>query len=301
MPSGPEVRPGEPPSARGVSGLAVQAARIDGATNGSSTTVVHVLDLDPDLGTGIGRDDWELARSVCRAKLVHAQIGRIKLPDAAGERDDRFGLLIVDGLLCREVPLGDRYMFELLGPGDVLQMPAVGGSPRLGGSIRLTAATDTLLVTLGRSYIRAAGRWPSLMASCLRRIEAQRQRLAVQGLIAHLPRADDRVLLLLWHLADRWGHVTPTGTVLPVPLTHDVLGHLTAARRSTVTLAVSALEDEDCIRRVDHGYWLLTDAAERKVETMASTSSAAPVLGESLMLRHRARENSRRRANGSDG
>jgi CRP/FNR family cyclic AMP-dependent transcriptional regulator len=44
-----------------------------------------------------------------------------------------------------------------------------------------------------------------------------------------------RVHMLFWHLASRWGYVGPEGTILPLPLTHDVLAQLVAARRPTVS------------------------------------------------------------------
>ena len=109
-------------------------------------------------------------------------------------------------------------------------------------------------------------------------------------MIAHLPRAEHRVLLGLWHLAGRWGHVTPEGTLLPLALSHDLLGQLTAARRSTVTLAANALESEGCIRRMDDGAWLLTSAAEHKVAAITRTSGSAPVLGETFMFRQQVAE-----------
>jgi Crp-like helix-turn-helix domain len=80
------------------------------------------------------------------------------------------------------------------------------------------------------------------------------------------------------HLADRWGRVTPGGTLLPLALTHDLLAHLIAARRPTVTLAVSALESDGCIERMDDGTWLLTCAAERKVAAIAPPETlTAPI------------------------
>jgi CRP/FNR family cyclic AMP-dependent transcriptional regulator len=112
-------------------------------------------------------------------------------------------------------------------------------------------------------------------------------------LIAHLPRAEHRVLLQLWHLADRWGGVTPEGTVLPLALTHDLLGQLTAARRPTVTLAVSALESEGYVRRLDDGAWLLMAAAEPKVQAIAHAGGNAGVLGETFRLRKRSAQVSR--------
>lgn len=154
--------------------------------------------------------------------------GHWRMPARAGERDDVAGLLIVKGMLCREVSLRDRSMLELLGPGDVLQPPVQTGRPGLGGTVELTAVSDMILVVLGESFIRAAARWPSMLATVQRRLEAQRESLAIQGLIAHLPRAEHRLLLMLWHLAERWGYVTPDGIVLPLALTHDLLGQLIA-------------------------------------------------------------------------
>jgi len=257
----------------------------DGSELGS--TIGLVLDLDPDLGWGLGEKEWDAARQACRGPLVRVQPGVWSLPASAGVRDDLLGFLIVRGLLCREVGLRERHMFELLGPGDVLPPPALGEGPRLGGPIGLTALRETLLVELGASFIRAAARWPVLMASWARRLEAQRQHLAIQGLIAHLPREEHRLLLMLWHLADRWGHVTPTGTVLPVPLTHDLLGHLTAARRSTVTIALSMVESAGAIRRLGDGSWLLTAAAEEMVDEIALPGNGTHAIGQSLMFRQR--------------
>jgi CRP/FNR family transcriptional regulator, cyclic AMP receptor protein len=247
---------------------------------------VRVLDLDPDLGSGVDPEDWELARHACRGQLLRVPRGVWDLPPQFGQQDELFGLVIVEGLLCREVALRDRYMFELLGPADVLQPPVVGGRPRLGGAITLTAAADTTLIVLGKSFIQAAGRWPALLTTVGRRLEARREHLAIQGLIAHLPRAEHRVLLTLWHLADRWGRVTREGTLLALPLTHELLGHLAAARRSTATLAVNALESAGYIRRFSDGSWLLTAAAAQRVQAIATVSRTAGVLGETFVLRN---------------
>jgi CRP/FNR family transcriptional regulator, cyclic AMP receptor protein len=255
------------------------------ATVASSHPGAPLLELDPDLAAGVAPEDLDAARRACRGGLVHVRRGRWELPIGAGERDDRFGLVIVDGLVCREITLRDHHMLELLGPHDVLQLPVLTGRPRLGNPIKITAATDATLLVLGDLFLRASTRWPSLLATFLRRIEAQRERLAVQGLITHVARADHRILLALWHLADRWGERTDDGTMLPLPLTHDLIGHLVAARRSTVTLAVSALEADRYLRRLDHGAWFLTAAGEERVAAIARSTNETRVLGETIMLR----------------
>jgi CRP/FNR family transcriptional regulator, cyclic AMP receptor protein len=249
-----------------------------------------ILDLDPELGRGIAPEDWELARNVCRGAVAHVPRGRWQPPHDAGERGDLLGLVMLEGILCREVVIRDRHLIELLGPGDVLNLPVLHGRPQLGSEVALTATTDLGLVGLGDSFTRAAARWPCMLAEVHRRLEAQRERLAVQAAIAHLPRAEHRVLLVLRHLADRWGQSTHDGTVIPILLTHDVLGQLAAARRSTASLAVASLERENCLHRREDGAWLLTHEAELRVEQIARTRRRADTVGMGLMLRALAKE-----------
>jgi len=253
-------------------------------------TVGQVLDLDPDLGSGVSAGEWEKARRACRGYVVRVRRGVWALPTGLAGEMGRFGLVIVEGMVPREVALGDRHMFELLGPGEVVAPPVASERRRLAGSVRLTATRGTLLVGLGESFARAAGRWPCLLEALLARLEAQRERLALQGLIVHLPRAEDRVLLTLWLLAERWGSPTREGTMLSLALTHDLLGQLTASRRPTATVAVSALEARGSIRRLADGSWLLTKRAAGDVAALARTESAAGLLGHSFLVRQRSLE-----------
>lgn len=255
---------------------------------GTGPAVISVLDLDPALGSGIGSEDWETARRLCRAELVRVPSGRRVFPETEG--GDAIGFVIVAGLVCRELALRDRRMLELLGDGEVVYPPTDSDEPRLGTGIVLTAVVDTALVALGGSFIAAAARWPSLLRNVHERLESQRNNLAVLGLIAHLPRAEHRVLLVLHHLADRWGFVTPEGIVLRLPLSHDLLGQLAAARRSTITLALSALDRDGQVRRLDDGSWLLTGSVEKSVRSISKTSASARPLGELLAARARASE-----------
>jgi hypothetical protein len=74
--------------------------------------------------------------------------------------------------------------------------------------------------------------------------------------IAHHPRVDERLLLLLWHMADRWGRVTPHGVSLSLRLTHELLADLIAVQRPSVTLSLQQLERQGRIAR-DSGKILL--------------------------------------------
>jgi CRP-like cAMP-binding protein len=66
--------------------------------------------------------------------------------------------------------------------------------------------------------------------------------------IVHQARVDVRLHMLLWHLAGRWGKVRSEGTVLRMRLTHSVLADLVAARRPTVTSAISELVRAGLVR-----------------------------------------------------
>jgi hypothetical protein len=63
-----------------------------------------------------------------------------------------------------------------------------------------------------------------------------------------------------------------------------MLGHLIAARRSTVTLASRALAREVCVRRLDDRSWLLTTAAQRKLDAVARTSDSERAIAENLLV-----------------
>jgi CRP-like cAMP-binding protein len=78
--------------------------------------------------------------------------------------------------------------------------------------------------------------------------------------IVHQARVDVRLHMLFWHLATRWGRVRSDGTVLRVRLTHSVLADLVAARRPTVTSALSDLSKRKLVQFVDDG-WLLSGEA----------------------------------------
>jgi hypothetical protein len=102
---------------------------------------------------------------------------------------------------------------------------------------------------------------------------------------AHLPRAEDRVLVTLRLLADRFGRVTAEGIVIPLSLSHDALGRLTAARRPTITLALRALRTADDIRQHSDGTLILTPAADRRIQDLTASSNHRPPLGARLALR----------------
>jgi CRP-like cAMP-binding protein len=112
------------------------------------------------------------------------------------------------------------------------------------------------LAVLDEQFARVAGRYPQLVARLMARTVQRSRHLAVNLAIVHHARVDVRLHLLLWHLAGRWGRVRGDGVTVPIRLTHAVLADLVAARRPTVTSALTDLGRQGLVRPVDEG-WLL--------------------------------------------
>ena len=92
---------------------------------------------------------------------------------------------------------------------------------------------------------------------CFDRLGERSVRLGTTQAISQLTRVDRRLRALFWHLAERWGRVSSQGVIVPLALTHRILGQLVGARRPTVSTALAELaEREELVRRPD-GSWLL--------------------------------------------
>ena len=109
------------------------------ATEPARVAAGSVLDLAPELGAGIPSDDREAARQACRGELVRVAPGRLELAPGALDGDPWMALVIVSGVMCREVRLCDRHLLELLGAGDALQLPVEVEDRRLATDVTLTA------------------------------------------------------------------------------------------------------------------------------------------------------------------
>jgi CRP/FNR family cyclic AMP-dependent transcriptional regulator len=108
----------------------------------------------------------------------------------------------------------------------------------------------------------AAGRWPPIARGLGARHVRRARTLSFQRAIAQLPRVEDRVLVLLWTLAERWGRVGPQGVRLPLGLPHRTLATLVGARRPSVTTAVTGLTRAGLVERVEDGWLLHGDPSE---------------------------------------
>ncbi len=176
----------------------------------------------------------------------------------SGASADHIGLLVLEGVIARELIVADHVSAELLGPGDLIRpWQAASKSELLPVDAEWSVLSPATLAVLDRRFAAEAAQFPELTAALFDRLSERSLRLATTQAISQLTRVDRRLKALFWHLAERWGRVGGEGVVIPLALTHRILGQLVGARRPTVSTALSELAERDeLVRRAD-GSWLL--------------------------------------------
>ena len=200
--------------------------------------------------------------------------------DSLLKRHQAFSAIVLDGIVMNSLRIGEQTGIQLLGPGDVL-VPPGALSPSWLANSDLVCATEVRLVLFANDLFAGVNRCPGIVQALYGCIGDQLQRLTAQLVICQIPRVDERVLAMLWLLAESWGVVTPSGVRLPIALTHETLGALVGARRPTITLALRKLVQEDAIVHQDSGWLLLepppspTEPAEPRILPPALSTGVA--------------------------
>jgi CRP-like cAMP-binding protein len=122
-----------------------------------------------------------------------------------------------------------------------------------------TVLAPLRLLVLDRSFAHRMAPFPEVSVALAARAMQRARDLAIRLSIAQFSRVDDRLTLLLWHLAERWGTVQAEGVLLRLPLTHEVLSQLIAVRRPSVTVGLGELRRRGAVETVPGG-WLLRQA-----------------------------------------
>jgi CRP-like cAMP-binding protein len=174
--------------------------------------------------------------------------------------------------MIRRVGIEGRFGAELIGEGDLLRPTDDAVSPLLPLTTIWSVILPTRVASLDCGFEQRIARYPELARGLIARAIQRSRNLSVNMAIVHQARVDVRLHMLLWHLAARWGRVRSDGTVLPLRLTHAVLADLVAARRPTVTTALSELAKRGLVR-TDGETWVLTGDAPS--ELIAFARSAA--------------------------
>jgi hypothetical protein len=224
---------------------------------------VRLLVADPELAEGIPPQELELAQRALAVPLVEGVPGDEAALDQRLNASRPLGFLVMQGLLLRETEVAGQGAAELLGAGDVL---VPGNRPEAdlmpgGESVDWRLLAPTRLAMLDAAFLQKAARWPQVGWQLTRRTLNRGQASAVQLAICSRPRIEDRLQLLMWHLARRWGRVTRDGVRVELPLTHAVLGKLVGAHRPSVTTALGSLGERGLVVRDGDG-WILREQGD---------------------------------------
>jgi CRP/FNR family cyclic AMP-dependent transcriptional regulator len=222
---------------------------------------ISIVDADPDLGDLLGAGEYERARREALARVVRLSPGEWDAPAAHEQAEHHRGFLVVEGLLSRTVNVLGRHCVELVGHSDVMrpwQWDEEGSHVR--AEVGWTVLEPTRLAVLDHGLVLRIVPWPQLGLELFNRGTRRAHHLAVALAISHHQRVDDRLLLTLWHLAERWGRVRGDGIVVPLPLSHQRLADLVGAQRQSVTTAMGGLTRRGAVSRRDDGHWVLHGA-----------------------------------------
>ncbi len=236
---------------------------------------VLLLDADPSLGSGLSDEELSVARRYAVAEAVSLARGTHD-PSGLFEADGLLGLLVLDGLLIRRVAVGDRNCGELVGPGAVLRpWDDFGQVAPLPFEVSWRVLEETRLAQLDRRFLATIVHWPVLIETFTARSTERAHTLAFNVAIHCLRHVDLRLQALLWHLADRFGRVTPEGTHVPLPLSHADLAELVGAQRPSVSVALKRLADAGLVRRAPDNTWLLSHDPPEELRDMRTRSRSA--------------------------
>jgi CRP/FNR family cyclic AMP-dependent transcriptional regulator len=234
---------------------------------------VALLRADPAFARGIPAADMALAERVLVLPRLDLDTGSFTPPPPPTGAPGPLAL-VLDGLVGRHVRISDRVATQLLGPGDVFDPWSARSDALLPCSVRWSAFEPATVAVLDGRFTTTAQRWPVLTATAQQRLAALGERIAVHLAICQLPRVEERVLALLWHLAERFGRIAPEGVVLGLRLTHRLIGELVGAQRPTISLALSSLLDAGHVSRRDDGTLVLD---RRSRGALAPTGVPAPL------------------------
>jgi CRP/FNR family transcriptional regulator, cyclic AMP receptor protein len=222
---------------------------------------ISIVEADPELAELLDPDERERARREAVTRVQSLSEGEWDVAGALEPDVHHRGFLIVEGLLSREVDVLGRRCVELIGHGDVMRpwsWDDEGSHVR--AEVGWLVLEPTKLAVLDHRLVTRIQPWPQLGVELFNRGTRRAHHLAVALAIAHHPRIEDRILLTLWHLAERWGRVHTDGIVVPLPLGHQRLADIVGSHRPSVTSALGHLTRTGRLDRRDNGDWVLRGA-----------------------------------------
>jgi CRP-like cAMP-binding protein len=137
------------------------------------------------------------------------------------------------------------------------------------------ALCPTRFALLDCEFAERVRPWPQITNALLRRAGRRIADLDVLRAITSQPRLEVRLVLLLWHLAARWGRVEPGGIRVSLPLTHRMLGQLIGAERPSISHALGRLAHAGVVTGTA-GDWHLHGTVADHLEALVERTAKLP-------------------------
>ncbi len=241
----------------------------------SPALYAYLLDLDEDLAQELEVRMRFSARQQATVRLLDAEVGACELAAWFNAVGAGPGILIIDGLMAVETCVAGRTVTELLGSTDLLQPPENNDDDMIGCCSTWRALVPTRLAMLDSDFLDRVRSWPQIEHALYRRAERRPADLGRLRAIACQPKLEVRLVLLLWHLAARWGRVEPAGIRLTLPLTHRMLGQLVAAERPSISHALGRLSHAGIVTGTA-GDWHLHGTADAQLDALIERTAGLP-------------------------
>lgn len=206
-----------------------------------SALYAYLLDADTELAEEFDVRGRVAVRQLATARVLQVGVGECDLSGWFDIASHGPGLFILDGLVAFETRTGDRVAAELVGAGDLLQAPSLPTDELLRRSCQWRALRPTRFALLDEDFVDRVRPFPQVVRALVSRACRRTAELDVLRAITSQPRLEVRLVLLLWHLAARWGRVEPASVRLCLPLTHRLLGQMVAAERPSISHALKRL------------------------------------------------------------
>jgi hypothetical protein len=150
-------------------------------------TTVRVLDEDLELAAAVDQAVFKQARLAAVAPLLVVPKGPWEPPPAPRARGRDFGLLILSGLLVRDMELAGRSFVELRGPEDLLRpWDDAADVTSVSARISWTAREPTRLAWLDGDFASSICSWPQITAALVARATRRARLLSFRLAILEL-------------------------------------------------------------------------------------------------------------------
>jgi CRP/FNR family transcriptional regulator, cyclic AMP receptor protein len=227
----------------------------------------HVLLEDPSLSGSLSGARLVAAQRACVAQVISLARRRAE-PRELSMAQPEIGLLMIEGKLVRHVYCGGLSAAELVGPGDLIRPHhAEQAVPQMQVESSWQVVEAARLAILDFDFAKQAESFPEITCALTGKLIERSRAQLIHRVIVQARRVSERVLKLLWYLANRWGSVSQHGATLQLHCTHTILAELVAATRPSVTLALQELESTGILSR-DGSVWFLHQPPARSLSRL---------------------------------